>query len=120
MLILPGLIALLMLATLLALGTWQIYRLHWKEGILRQVAQAEAAPPVPLGPHPTSFQKVSVIGRLRADLAASFGAEVRDMPGGPLLGTQLIVPLERAGADPVLVDLGWVPNGPGRRCPAAP
>ncbi len=107
-----------MLAILLALGTWQIYRLHWKEGILQQVAQAEAAPAVPLGPHPTSFQKVSVTGRLRPDLAASFGAEVRDTPAGTLLGTQLIVPLERAGADPVLVDLGWVPNGPRPTLPS--
>ena len=36
----PGLIALAMLAILIGLGTWQIYRLHWKEGILAQIMRA--------------------------------------------------------------------------------
>ncbi|HUN43932.1 MAG TPA: SURF1 family protein, partial [Acetobacteraceae bacterium] len=108
----PGLIALAMLAILIGLGTWQIYRLHWKEGILAQIARAEAAPPVPLHGDPTPFTKVAVTGRLRADLSASYGDDVRDMPAGPVMGSFLIQPLERPGHPPLLVDLGWVPQHP--------
>jgi surfeit locus 1 family protein len=105
----PGLMALVMLAVLIALGTWQVHRLHWKEGILAQVARAEAAPPVPLPESPAPYTKVEATGTLRDDLSATYGAEVRDTRHGPELGAQLIVPLERPGKVPVLVDRGWVP-----------
>ncbi len=106
----PGVMTLVMLAVLLGLGTWQVQRLHWKQAILAQIAQAEAGPPVPLPASPTQFQKVEVSGHLRDDLAATFGADVRDTPQGPVLGTQLIVPLDRPGAQPILVDRGWIPD----------
>jgi surfeit locus 1 family protein len=99
-----------MLAVLLALGTWQVERLHWKQRILAEIARAEAAPPVPLPPTPDPFSKVQVTGHLRDDLAASFGAEVRDTRAGTELGAQRIEPLEREQGDPILVDRGWVPD----------
>jgi surfeit locus 1 family protein len=99
-----------MLLILLGLGTWQVKRLAWKEGILAAIARAEAAPAVPLGPHPAPFAKVSATGRFRKDLAAFFAAEVRYTPAGPEMGAELIVPLERPGAETVLVDRGWVPT----------
>lgn len=101
--------ALVMLMILLALGTWQVHRLHWKEAILAEIARAEAAPAVPLAGNPGSFTKVSVQGRLRNDLAASYGADVRDTATGPQLGTYLIVPLERSNEPALLVDRGWIP-----------
>ena len=106
----PGVMAAAMLAVLLGLGTWQVERLHWKRGLLAQIAHAEAAAAAPMPAEPEPFAKVQVTGRLRDDLSASYGAEVRDMPTGPQLGTQLIVPLERSGGDVVLVDRGWVPE----------
>lgn len=106
----PGLMTLIMLAVLLGLGTWQVQRLHWKLGILAQIAHAEAAPPVPLSGEPGPFTKVQVTGRLRDDLSATYGADVRDTPTGPVLGTQLIEPLERANGDALLVDRGWIPD----------
>jgi surfeit locus 1 family protein len=101
-----------MLLVLVGLGTWQVHRLHWKEGILARIAAAEAAPPVPLppGPEPTPYQKVSATGRFRFDRAVQFGAEVRDTRTGPTMGFYQVVPLERNGAPPVLVDRGWVPQ----------
>jgi surfeit locus 1 family protein len=36
------------LAILLSLGTWQVQRLHWKEGLLSDIAERRVAPPVPL------------------------------------------------------------------------
>jgi len=115
----PGVMTVFMLAVLLGLGTWQVQRLHWKLGILAQIAQAEAGPPIPLPAAPTQFAKVAVAGHLRTNLAATFGADVRDTPGGPVLGTQLIVPLERPGAEPILVDRGWIPDKPPHPIPPA-
>jgi surfeit locus 1 family protein len=106
----PGVMTAAMLAVLLGLGTWQVQRLHWKRGLLAQIARAEAAPAVPMPAEPEPFTKVQLTGRLHDDLAASYGAEVRDTSAGPQLGTQLIVPLERADGDAVLVDRGWVPE----------
>jgi surfeit locus 1 family protein len=106
----PALSTAVMLAVLVVLGSWQVRRLHWKQGLLAEIDAAEQAPAVPLPAAPLPFAKVSVSGHLRADLVAHYAAEVRDLPGGAMLGTQLLVPLERAGAPPVLVDLGWVPG----------
>jgi surfeit locus 1 family protein len=38
------------LAILLALGTWQVQRLHWKRQLLTRIAALQAAPAQPLGP----------------------------------------------------------------------
>ena len=104
-----------MLVVLLGLGTWQVERLHWKQGILAQFAQAERGPPAPLGPNPTPWTKVAVTGELRNDLSALYGAEVRDTSTGPTLGNDLIVPLIRPGQPPVLIDRGWVPGARGHQ-----
>lgn len=109
---LPTLLTLVMLAVLIALGTWQVRRLAWKQGILAQIDRAEASPAVPLPADPAPFTKVRVTGTLRHDLSATFGVQVRDTPTGPDMGGDLIEPLERPGADPLLVDRGWVPSQP--------
>lgn len=106
----PGVMGAIMLMVLLGLGTWQVQRLHWKLAVLAQIARAEAAPAVPLPTEPDPYAKVAVTGHLRNDLAATYAADVRDTPSGPLLGTYLILPLERQHGDPILVELGWVPE----------
>ena len=106
----PALMTLAMLAILVGLGTWQIYRLHWKQGILAQIARAEAAPPISLPPAPQPFTKVVVTGRLRANLSASYGVDVRDTRQGSTMGSYLVQPLDRPGQPPLLVDRGWVPQ----------
>jgi len=106
----PGVMAMVMLAVLLGLGTWQVMRLQWKLGLLAQIARAEAAPAVPLPAAPDPFTKVQATGHLRDDLSASYGAVVRDTPVGTELGTQLITPLEAPDGDVILVDRGWVPD----------
>jgi surfeit locus 1 family protein len=113
-LLVPALSTAVMILLLLGLGTWQVQRRAWKLGILEQVAAAERDPAVKLRPGLPPFAKVFVTGRLRLDLAAWYGADVR----GDVLGAQLIVPLERADAAPVLVDLGWLPQGARPREPA--
>lgn len=46
--ILTGSLVLLCLAILLSLGTWQVERLHWKEGLIEKIAERRDAAPVPL------------------------------------------------------------------------
>jgi surfeit locus 1 family protein len=103
-----------MVVVLLGLGTWQVHRLAWKQAILAQIAQAEAAPPLPLSAPPAAltpapFTKIAVAGRLLHDKSALYGADVRDTRAGPELGAELIEPLQRDGAVPILVERGWVP-----------
>jgi surfeit locus 1 family protein len=118
-LLVPALSTAVMFLVLIALGTWQVQRLEWKTAILARLDAAERAPPVPLGDSPTPYAKVAATGRLRPDLAARYGAEVRDLPAGAIPGTHLVAPLERRGAAPLLVDLGWVPeHGPPPALPA--
>ncbi len=109
----PGLSVAIMLVLLIGLGTWQVQRLHWKEGLLAQIDRAEAAPPIPLPADPPPFAKVAAGGTLRGDLAVLYGDDVRDFPSGAVMGAQLIEPLERAGEPPLLVDLGWIPAAHG-------
>ena len=105
--------ALPVLAALLGLGTWQVQRLHWKTALLDRLAAAEAAPPLPLGPlgagPPAPFAKLYAEGRLDHAREVRLGFSVRD--GAP--GAQLLTPLLRDGAPPVLIDRGWVPLAGG-------
>ena len=98
------------LAILVALGVWQIRRLHWKQGLIAQIDAAEQAPPVPLGPGtPPLFTRVRVRGTLRADHLALYGADVRGMH----MGAQAIQLLDCPGERPLLVVLGWVSTDGG-------
>jgi surfeit locus 1 family protein len=106
----PGLSTLVMLALLIGLGVWQLRRLHWKLGILAQIAHAETMPAIPLPPDPSQFTKVAITGILQNRSAALVGAEGRDTAQGPQMGGQLVVPMLRAGKTPVLVDRGWIPS----------
>ncbi len=106
----PGLMTLVMLVGLVALGTWQWQRLSWKTALLEQIDRAEAAPAVPLPDSPAVFAKVRVRGRFRTDLRGLYGAAVEDTATGPQMGADLLMPLERQGHPPLLVDRGWVPQ----------
>jgi surfeit locus 1 family protein len=118
-----------MLLVLLGLGSWQVKRLFWKQALLTQIAQAEAAQPVPLARiepkgTPSPFMKISATGTFLPDETALYGAEVRDVaPGpttaspttagpamaGPAMGAQLIEPMREVNGELILVDRGWVP-----------
>ena len=125
----PAIMTTVMLVVLLGLGTWQVQRLAWKTRILAQIAACRggaAGAAAARGGHPSPFTKVAVTGALMHDLSALYGAEVRDTRAGPEMGAQLIEPLERDGAPPLLVDRGWVPlkrrspigDAAGRRSPS--
>jgi len=98
-----------MLALAIGLGVWQVQRLAWKTELLAAIDQGEASPAISLPADPRPFTRVRVEGLLRQDLAAFYGIEVRTTQAGPVLGAFLLNPLERPGADPVIVNRGWVP-----------
>ncbi len=97
-----------MLAVLVTLGLWQLQRRAWKHGLLDAIAAAERSPALPFADGLPPFAKVRVIGQLRPDLVVRYAAEVR----ADTLGSHVVAPLMRDGADPILVDLGWAPDQP--------
>ncbi len=106
----PAFVTVLMLALLVTLGIWQVHRLTWKTAILASIDAAERNPPVPLAPGVGPFTRVSVVGVLSA-ASAAYADQVNDTPQGPKMGSQLLRLLSRPGEAPILVDLGWVPEG---------
>lgn len=104
-LILPSFLALPVLALLLGLGSWQVQRLAWKQGVLAELAAAQARPPIAAPDNPLPFAHVTATGRFRPGAEALLGLEVR----GTVLGGSLIAVLDRAAAPPLLVERGWAP-----------
>jgi surfeit locus 1 family protein len=106
----PSVATLAALAVLLGLGSWQVQRLHWKEGLIAERAAQLAAPPAPLPVTAADwrawdFRKVSVRGTFRHDLEQRFGAfTVHDQ-----FGQHILTPLVRADGPAILVDRGFVP-----------
>jgi surfeit locus 1 family protein len=106
----PSVAALLGCALLLALGTWQVQRLHWKEGLIATRAARLAEPPAALPAAAADwaaweFRRVTVSGRFRHDLEQRFGVQARK----GRLGHQVLTPLVRADGTAVLVERGWLP-----------
>ncbi len=99
------------LAILVTLGTWQVQRLYWKLDLIERVEAGLAAEPVPLPATAGALdaldqRPVTATGTLRHDLAIARGSEQK----GGIPGARLLVPLEREGAMPIVVDLGWIPE----------
>jgi surfeit locus 1 family protein len=106
----PTLAALGVLAVLLALGTWQVERLHWKEALIAAREAQLAAPPEPLPARTEDwrawdFRRVTVTGEFEHDQEQLFGVAAID----GRVGHQVLTPLVRADGPAVLVDRGWVP-----------
>jgi surfeit locus 1 family protein len=120
------------LIVLVALGTWQAQRLHWKNNLIETRAARIAAPPVGLTEALAArdagalaeieYRPVTVRGDLRNDLAMRLHNRVRNGAAGG----HLVVPVELAdGQGTVMVDRGWMPVAmlgdlePGAPGPAA-
>jgi surfeit locus 1 family protein len=106
----PTLAALGGTALLVALGTWQVQRLHWKEGLIAERQAGLAIAPAPLPAQAEDwrafdFRRVGVAGRFRHDKEQLFGFSAHQ--GEP--GHHLLTPLVRSDGAAVLVDRGWIP-----------
>ena len=100
-----------MLMVLIALGTWQVQRLHWKTALIATMEQRLAMAPVELpaggvDPDDWAYRRVRVSGRF------DYGGELHMVANSQhgALGYQIFTPLDRpATGDWVLVNRGWVP-----------
>lgn len=103
--------ALVCVAILLALGSWQVARLKWKTALIEGLERAAAAPAVPLpgtveDPQAYGFVRVRVSGRLLHPKTLYLTS--RTLNGK--VGQHAVTPLVRQdGGGVVLVDRGWVP-----------
>jgi surfeit locus 1 family protein len=95
----------------LALGTWQVQRLHWKTALIAERQAQRAAPalaglPEPFEPEKHEFRKARLSGVFLHDKELYLAARSRNGNAG----YHVITPFVRAGGlDQLLVNRGWVP-----------
>ncbi|WP_049730836.1 SURF1 family protein [Rhizobium ecuadorense] len=110
--VLTGILVLIALAILISLGTWQVERLRWKEGLLADIAARQVAAPVPLadieamaaGGGDIEYRKVTATGRYINNKERHFFATWRGQTG-----FYVYTPLELADGRALLVNRGFVP-----------
>ncbi|WP_407522568.1 SURF1 family protein [Methylobacterium oryzisoli] len=113
-----GLATLVCLAILLGLGTWQLQRKAWKEGVIRQIVERSRiepplAPPAPGAWNPASdeFKHVRATGRFQHERETLVhGLAPGEVPGRALQGYYVITPLARDDGPTILVNRGFVPT----------
>ncbi|MFN3937885.1 MAG: SURF1 family protein [Gemmobacter sp.] len=97
------------LAILLALGFWQLQRLEWKTGILREIEAVIAGPTVPLPDAPTAGQHrylpVALSGRLTGQALPVLTSRKGQGPG-----YRLIAAFETETGRRLLLDRGFLPE----------
>lgn len=113
----PAIWSALGLLLLLWLGTWQVQRLHWKEGLIAERNAALAAAPVSLpqpldGARALEFHPVRAEGEFLNEHELYLNAQA--FTGDP--GFHIVTPFRLAGGATIFVDRGFVPTD--RRAPA--
>lgn len=99
------------LALLLTLGTWQIKRLHWKEGLLAELARAEKVADEDLPTYHDVPALSALTPPVRIRTAGKYEGpglllEPRTWQGRP--GYHLIAPLRLDKGGIVMVNRGWI------------
>jgi surfeit locus 1 family protein len=109
------------LAILLALGTWQVERLKWKEALIAALEERLAAAPAALPPARDwrtldaardEFLRVGFAGTFENDkeaLVYTTGSSMRNDTSGP--GYWVFTPARLADGRAVIVNRGFVPEG---------
>lgn len=110
--IVTGAVVLVALGILLSLGTWQVQRLHWKEGLLAQIEARRSADPVDLdvlvregktGPD-DEYARVRVTGTFDHDRERHFFATHQGVSG-----FYVYTPMRTADGRFLFVNRGFVP-----------
>jgi surfeit locus 1 family protein len=107
----PTLFTIPALIVLLGLGTWQVERLHWKEGLIAERTAALSADPVPVpetldAAVPLDFHRVTATGSF--DHAKELYIGALDKRG--ISGYQIVTPLTLEDGKILLVNRGFVPE----------
>jgi surfeit locus 1 family protein len=99
------------LAILLALGVWQVKRLHWKTDLLAQIEQGQALPPTPL----SIILEDEKAGKIIAWRKVMVQGSIADEPVRPLYAIRHGKPAQRALAPfinengtVITVDFGFI------------
>jgi surfeit locus 1 family protein len=112
----PSLFWLVLFLILVGLGTWQVQRLHWKEGLIAQLNATVTQPPAAMPPATSlrqlEYRHLRFTGTYLNQDELYHHAIAED----GTLGVDVITPLRLDNGDIVLVDRGFVPEG--RRDPA--
>jgi surfeit locus 1 family protein len=98
-------------AVLIGLGTWQVERLHWKQGLIAQREAAVSAPPAELpraleAARPLAFHRIEARGLFLHDHEILLHAIERQRGAA---GYLVLTPLRLEDGSVVLVERGWVP-----------
>lgn len=117
----PSIAAVAAFAVLVSLGTWQLQRMTWKEGLIAALTQRLEAAPVPL-PAPAQwpqltaegdeFRRVAVTAEFLHDREAAvytLGSSMRS-DGGGTPGYWIFTPARIDGGAVVMVNRGFVPD----------
>jgi surfeit locus 1 family protein len=118
--VVPIIFVLVAVAVLAALGTWQIERKSWKEGLIAQLNDKISARPVPLPPQQQWARLSSEVDEFRrVKFAAEFldqealvytsGSSIRPDVSGP--GYWVLSPARLSDGSMVVVNRGFVPEG---------
>lgn len=114
----PTLLTVIMLAVLLGLGTWQVQRLHWKEGLIATINQRIHLPAVDLDTAlkegEADYRHVTVSGLFQHDHEFYMTAVSLTGEGG----YYVLTPLQLDDGRYILINRGWVPydkRDPSRR-----
>jgi surfeit locus 1 family protein len=108
--LIPTLITVPAVILAIGLGTWQIDRLFWKQGLIAERESAVAADPVSLPDRfvreAHHFRRVRVTGTYLHDAEMYLAA--RSMRGN--IGYHIVTPMRLEDGRTILVNRGWVPQ----------
>lgn len=99
-------------ATTVGMGTWQVQRLQWKEGVIAALAEANAQAPLTVLPQDEAefealqFRKITLKGVWRSDV--EFHITPRYFHDQ--FGYWIITPLKLNDGRTLLINRGWVPG----------
>ncbi|TPX13955.1 uncharacterized protein E0L32_005655 [Thyridium curvatum] len=114
----PGLILLaIMPITAFCLGTWQVYRLQWKNDLVAKCEDRLVRDPLPLPPRidPAAipdfdYRRVYTTGRFRHDEEMLIGPRIHDGQQGYMVVTPLETTADDGRKSKILVNRGWIPK----------
>ena len=108
---LPSLFWLVVFLILVALGTWQVQRLHWKEGLIAQRQAGVTGPPISL---PETLSAAKGLEFHHVTLTGEFLNQdelyLHAIASGGMPGYHVVTPFRLTDGNIVLVDRGFVPE----------
>jgi len=117
--ILPTAMTLVIVATLCTLGTWQLQRLEWKNGLISALNEQYQIPAHDLPSDPAILSDEADLKRMRLSGTLLFDKEVEIVPRTfeGEVGSHVITPMQLYNGSTLLVNRGFAPNGMKRESP---